>query len=106
MTPYDDPHVSAGEIADYLHSQQKPMPDLLPCPWCGVTPELQPCLRHGFFITCENHHCPVEPQTLHDFETPQQAAEAWNNRPGPVFEPAVIVLEEKPQQLMSPQMSL
>ncbi|MGI4736309.1 MAG: hypothetical protein ACRYG7_14120 [Janthinobacterium lividum] len=27
MTPYDDPHVSAGEIADYLHSLQ---PQLMP----------------------------------------------------------------------------
>ena len=54
MSPYDDPHVSAGEIADYLYSTSPTMerhPDdtnanlpaqlsLAPCPFCGATPIL------------------------------------------------------------------
>jgi hypothetical protein len=57
------------------------MPELLPCPFCGTAPELQPGMRHGFFVSCENPHCPVSPETTFDAETPEQAAERWNTRP-------------------------
>jgi hypothetical protein len=89
MSPYDDPHVSAGEIADYLHSPSLTMEDnqlpeqpaLAACPFCGATPVLLPALRHGYFVGCENAQCPVSPETTFDAETPEQAAERWNHRP-------------------------
>jgi hypothetical protein len=88
-SPYDDPHVSAGEIADYLHSpsptmedyQLPPQPPLAPCPWCGTPPILMPGLRHGYFVSCDNEYCTVKPEVTQDAETPEQAAERWNNRP-------------------------
>jgi ssDNA-binding Zn-finger/Zn-ribbon topoisomerase 1 len=91
MSPYDDPAVSAGEIADYLHSPSSTMEDnqlpeqpaLAPCPWCGTPPVLLPALRHGYFVGCENAQCPVSPETTFDAETPEQAAERWNHRPTP-----------------------
>jgi hypothetical protein len=89
MTPYDDPHVTPGEIADYLHSLSPTMedsqlpeqPDLLPCPFCGTTPVLMPALRHGYFVGCENAQCAVAPEVTFDAETPEQATERWNTRP-------------------------
>lgn len=83
MSPYHDPHVSAGEIADYLHSHSTPMPDLLPCPFCGHVPELLPCLNHGHFVECENPACPILLE-IRPYDTPEQAAAAWNRRPAPV----------------------
>jgi hypothetical protein len=56
-------------------------PALLPCPFCGVTPEIQPAHRHGFFVSCENKDCPQQPENTFDAETPEQAAERWNTRP-------------------------
>jgi hypothetical protein len=89
MSPYDDPHVSAGEIADYLASLPHPlinpfpMPELLPCPFCGAVPEMQPAHAHGFFVSCENPACPIAPETTHNTDTPEQAAERWNQRVTP-----------------------
>jgi hypothetical protein len=34
MTPLDDPHISPGEVADYLHQQATPNPDTH-CLSCG-----------------------------------------------------------------------
>lgn len=97
MSLYDDPHVSAGEIADYLHSPSPTMerhPDdtdhdlpaqlpLMPCPFCGETPLLLPGHNHGFFVGCEGLHCPVNPELTFTTETAEQAAERWNTRPSP-----------------------
>jgi hypothetical protein len=63
------------------------VPELLPCPFCGTVPELQPALHHGFFVGCENPQCPVSPETTFDAETPEQAAERWNTRPQSIVLP-------------------
>jgi hypothetical protein len=78
VSPYDDPHVSAGEIADYLHSQQAQPMDLLPCPFCSVVPEVLPLLCHGFYVECENPDCPTKPETR-GFDTEEQAVQPSGN---------------------------
>jgi hypothetical protein len=47
MSPYDDPHVSAGEIADYLDSQ-KPQP-MNKQPYSNVG---RGRLRIDYYVTC------------------------------------------------------
>ncbi|MDJ0367403.1 hypothetical protein QMK33_19820 [Hymenobacter sp. H14-R3] len=80
MSPYDDPAVSAGEIADYLHSQQPPpMPDLLHCPFCGCVPIILPLTGRGCYIECENDACPVMLQTR-TCDNAELAAAEWNTR--------------------------
>jgi hypothetical protein len=62
----------------------KDLPPQLPlsaCPFCGTVPYLVNALRHGYYVSCENEHCPVQPETTFDTETPEQAAERWNTRP-------------------------
>jgi hypothetical protein len=59
------------------------MPELLPCPFCGVVPELQPAHTHGFFVGCESPGCPVQPENTHNADTEAQAAERWNQRATP-----------------------
>jgi hypothetical protein len=89
VNPYDDPHVSAGEIADYLASlphpliKPFPMPELLPCPFCGAVPELLPSHNHGFIVSCEHLHCPINPELTFSADTEDQAAERWNQRATP-----------------------
>jgi hypothetical protein len=91
MSPYDDLHVSAGEIADYLLSPSPTMENhqlpeqlaLAPYPWCSTPPVLMPALRYGFFVGCDNDDCAVKPEVTQDAETSEQSAERWNNRPTP-----------------------
>jgi hypothetical protein len=63
--------------------------NILPCPFCGVTPEVLPCLRHGFFVECENKDCIINPETR-DYETEELAAAAWNTRLEQVAEAVVV----------------
>jgi hypothetical protein len=53
VSPYDDPHVSAGEIADYLHSLT-PMPTT-PNPETHCTTCGEPLSTYGH---CWQHHYP------------------------------------------------
>lgn len=62
------------------------LPEQLPltaCPFCGETPTLQPAHHHGFFVSCDNAQCVVQPELTQNTETPEQAAERWNARPAP-----------------------
>jgi hypothetical protein len=58
-----------------------PQPELAACPFCGTTPLLLPAMHHGFFVSCEGLHCPINPTLTFSAETPEQAAERWNTRP-------------------------
>ena len=59
--------------------------ELLPCPWCGEKPQIQPW--HGglptkVLISCENDEgCAVTP--IVSGETPEEAASNWNHRTMP-----------------------
>jgi hypothetical protein len=55
------------------------MPELTPCPFCGQVPEVLPALHHGHFVECENPDCTTKPETR-PYDTPEQAALAWNTR--------------------------
>ena len=54
--------------------------NLLPCPFCGVVPEVLPMHHHGHYVECENDACPTKPETR-GFDTEEQAVATWNQRP-------------------------
>lgn len=53
---------------------------LLPCPFCGGQPKVEPSSRSGLFggILCDNIDCPVNPCVPN--RNKQQAIAAWNTR--------------------------
>ena len=57
-------------------------PELLPCPFCGAVPTIEPW--HGGrnklkrMIACDNEACEVTPQVTGS--TAAQAARYWNSR--------------------------
>lgn len=60
------------------------MEQLKPCPFCGgeVTIETEIQVRNfadGFFVSCRNGDCDVQPQTIL-MDTEEEAIEAWNRR--------------------------
>ena len=57
-------------------------PDPLPCPWCGVVPEVEnyeTCGRHRYAVTCGNDDCNCAAATTY-FDTAAEAVAAWNKR--------------------------
>lgn len=68
--------------------------ELKPCPFCGVVPEIQDYVdgprdmnalpgldcKLTYGVGCENERCPCTPFTDDDYQTPQEAAAAWNRR--------------------------
>lgn len=57
--------------------------DLLPCPFCGSDPDIYGYRRHGswYRIHCAGDGCPMRPVT-YSYRALEQAAAAWNHRPG------------------------
>lgn len=56
-------------------------PKLLPCPFCGTQPTMEPWHGGGpkkRMISCANETCRVSPMTTGS--TPSLAARAWNHR--------------------------
>lgn len=58
--------------------------ELKPCPFCGVTPD---CIEGYedydnayFFVRCMNPDCKVGPEADCGYESPEEAAGAWNTR--------------------------
>lgn len=52
---------------------------LLPCPWCGTKPDVEPWHRGAptkVMVWCQNENCDVAPGVTS--ETPTQAASCWN----------------------------
>lgn len=62
--------------------------ELLPCPFCGETPEVFPSQNRGFYITCENLACVINPETRRVCDTTELAMAEWNTRPAPTPQPA------------------
>ena len=59
------------------------LPDLLPCPFCGEQPSMEPW--HGGspqkrIVFCNGLRCRVQPQVTGS--TAQRTAKAWNTRDG------------------------
>lgn len=75
-------------LPEYQHPQFQPAkpqpaapPELLPCPFCGQPPTIEPW--HGGpkskrMISCENVYCDVSPQVTGN--TARKAIERWNTR--------------------------
>ena len=56
--------------------------ELLPCPWCGQTPQRDGIGRDGEYaewVACAQIDCPVQPQTI-PFPWADEAIAAWNTR--------------------------
>lgn len=58
-----------------------PQLPLAPCPWCAQVPVLDQEQHHGFFVACDSASCLIGPEGRRSFDTPEQAAQAWNARP-------------------------
>lgn len=58
------------------------MDKLKPCPFCGSSAELHK-IGCEYYVDCnlDFGNCPCIPHSWH-FETPEEAAEAWNTRKG------------------------
>ena len=58
--------------------------ELKPCPFCGVVPDgVNSYNLSGntyFFVMCVNGNCEVGPEADYYYETPEEAADAWNTR--------------------------
>jgi len=54
---------------------------VLPCPFCGKQPECQDYDYLGFFVSCENPDCGVNPSSNGGEDDSLEAAiKNWNNR--------------------------
>jgi len=70
--------------------------DLLPCPWCGEIPTMEPWHGGGpmkRMVSCDNDYCHAAPSVTGS--TPKIAARRWNERDlrqrAPNGDPATIV---------------
>ena len=54
-----------------------------PCPFCGKIPEIIQEKSGLVWIRCQNNNCPVRNVETDDFDTKEEAIEAWNTRKGP-----------------------
>ena len=65
--------------------------ELLPCPFCGHSPEIS----HGK-VRCKNVKCPIQPKSVAwwDSDFYHKAINDWNARPAPKSE-ALVELPEK-----------
>lgn len=60
---------------------------LLPCPFCGCKAKIKydrvQWSMGGpmrYWVACEARRCKINPYALYDFETKEEAIEAWNKR--------------------------
>lgn len=58
----------------------EPKIHLLPCPFCGAEPEMNPQANAGFYVDCINLECPVYGVETRSYNTPEDAAAKWNTR--------------------------
>lgn len=56
---------------------------LKPCPFCGKLPEIIQEKNGSVWIGCHNNNCSVRHVETDDFDTREEAIEAWNTRKGP-----------------------
>ena len=59
------------------------MTKLKPCPFCGGEAKIEhDCDERTtyFWATCNNRHCLVRPYSEEDFNSAEDAIEAWNTR--------------------------
>lgn len=60
--------------------------DLLPCPFCGVTPKVTTGTdffgEPVYYIYCKGPGCSVQPGVKHVKTKPSYAADIWNARAG------------------------
>lgn len=56
--------------------------DLKPCPFCGSKAELhkRDVLDTSYIVECSNGTCPASYMLGWDYETEEEAIEAWNRR--------------------------
>jgi hypothetical protein len=72
------------ETARHPQDTDADLPPQLPltaCPFCGTTPTLQAAAAPGYFVSCDNEACPVQPELTFNTDTPELAADRWNARP-------------------------
>ena len=59
------------------------MTKLKPCPFCGREAKIEYDRDERttyFWVTCNNRHCPVRPYSEGNFNSAEDAIEAWNTR--------------------------
>lgn len=69
-----------------MNSSTRPdveQPELSPCPWCNVPPEVVRGAGYGFSVECVNETCQVGP-SLNLTRGRKNAIKAWNARVSPV----------------------
>ena len=57
------------------------MSDLKPCPFCGSTGEIEhKRVLDTWIVQCSNQECPASYMIGWDYDTAEDAIEAWNRR--------------------------
>lgn len=57
------------------------MDDLKPCPFCGADAVIEHKFNLGTWIVqCSNNFCPASYMIGADYDTQEEATEAWNRR--------------------------
>lgn len=68
--------------------------ELLPCPFCGVKPELEHCGEgQKVSIDCINLDCDIQPQLIQTRRDIPSALKSWNTRTTPSLEAIIAKIE-------------